>query len=391
MVFDGAVATSPGFAYPDSSVCKNSSNPTPTISGTPGGEFTAVAVFPAAAVLVFTDGSPSSTGTVDLAASDVGAYQITYTVGGVSETDAFSIQAVQISTFSYSSSSLQQIGTASPTFAVGTTAGGTFAATSGIIFQDTGTNTGSSTGVINLGLSTIGGPYTITYTSPGPCASSSTFDVSVTAVAVELIENNFAMEFDAASSQYVDTNLNISGYTNFTYSGWIKQTTVNSQQMYWNYSSSSSRPLFLSFTGNIAYFQIDNSSYGLVNNWSTVVGGDDVWFHLAVSFNGAAVGDANRLKVYVNGLLKTLNYTGTIPSAMPTLSENIILGSRLVGASTGLEFDGDMDEIAMWNRTLELEDIQRIYNATNDNPGKCANLFTAGLGTDLVFWNRMGD
>ena len=52
---------------------------------------------------------------------------------------------------------------------------------------------------------------------------------------------------------------------------------------------------------------------------------------------------------------------------------------------------GDIDEVAIWKKTLQLEDVQTIYNATNDNPGKCANLFTAGLGTDLVFWNRMGD
>ena len=40
---------------------------------------------------------------------------------------------------------------------------------------------------------------------------------------------------------------------------------------------------------------------------------------------------------------------------------------------------------------LELADVQTIYNSTNDNPGKCANLFTGGLGSGLVFWNRMGD
>ena len=50
-----------------------------------------------------------------------------------------------------------------------------------------------------------------------------------------------------------------------------------------------------------------------------------------------------------------------------------------------------MDEVAIWNKALELEDVQTIYNATNNNPGKCANLFTAGLDSGLVFWNRMGD
>ena len=55
------------------------------------------------------------------------------------------------------------------------------------------------------------------------------------------------------------------------------------------------------------------------------------------------------------------------------------------------QFNGDIDEVAIWNRALQLDDIQRIYNATNDNPGKTANLWSAGLNTGLVYWNRMGD
>ena len=72
------------------------------------------------------------------------------------------------------------------------------------------------------------------------------------------------------------------------------------------------------------------------------------------------------------------------------MQNDLFLGTRYAnGANEGL--DGSMDEVAIWNKVLQLEDVQTIYNATNDNPGKCANLFTGGLGTDLVFWNRMGD
>ncbi|MFL2570287.1 MAG: lectin-like domain-containing protein [Parvicellaceae bacterium] len=46
---------------------------------------------------------------------------------------------------------------------------GTFSATSGLIFVDTGTNTGSNTGEIDLTNSTPGGPYTITYTIDAGC------------------------------------------------------------------------------------------------------------------------------------------------------------------------------------------------------------------------------
>jgi hypothetical protein len=61
------------------------------------------------------------------------------------------------------------------------------------------------------------------------------------------------------------------------------------------------------------------------------------------------------------------------------------------GPSLNRIFDGDIDEVAIWSKALSQDDVSTIYNATNDNPGKCANLFTAGLGTGLVLWNRMGD
>ena len=62
----------------------------------------------------------------------------------------------------------------------------------------------------------------------------------------------------------------------------------------------------------------------------------------------------------------------------------------LAGVSS-FAYQGDIDEVAIWNKALALEDIQTIYNATNNNPGKCANLFTGGLKNGLQYWNRMGD
>lgn len=53
--------------------------------------------------------------------------------------------------------------------------GGTFSeGTGNIVFVST------STGEINLGASTIGGPYTITYTTNGACPATATFDVTIT-------------------------------------------------------------------------------------------------------------------------------------------------------------------------------------------------------------------
>ena len=182
----GGVKASPSFEYSASAFCGNASDPTPTINGTPGGVFTSAPVSPNTGTLVIN----SSNGRVDLAASDVGNYLVTYTVGGVSESDPFEVLAVQTTGFSYSSNSFSDSGTASPT--ITGSSGGVFTATIGLSIN-------SSTGVIDLGASTVGGPYTVTYTNTGACQGTpSTFDITITDT-VRIIANNFAMEFDGQS------------------------------------------------------------------------------------------------------------------------------------------------------------------------------------------------
>ena len=61
------------------------------------------------------------------------------------------------------------------------------------------------------------------------------------------------------------------------------------------------------------------------------------------------------------------------------------------GATDGYYFDGSIDELAIFNKALSLSEVELIYNATNDNPGKTGDLFTGGLDSSLVYWNRMGD
>jgi len=354
--------------YPSSSACGDASPFLPSEATPSGGVFSSS---PAGLNL------NTSTGEVTPVGSTPQTYTISYTVSGLISQFALTINVVQQSTFSYSSSSFQQIGTATPTLAGGTTLGGSFSAPAGVSIN-------TSTGVIDLVASTIGGPYTITYTTPGPCASASTFDISVTAVAVELIDNNFAMEFDSLSSQYVNagnpTELQFS--SSFSISCWAK---VNN----------SSTNAIISKDSNIsngAGYHIDFRGGNLVKAWAYNAGNalqatglsTNTWYNIVFVFESTGGSNGNQ-NLYINAGTPLTNSITNF--AASTVKDLRIGGSEVLGDY----LDGDIDEVAIWNKALELADVQRIYNATNDNPGKCANLFTAGLGTDLVFWNRMGD
>ena len=156
----------PSFEYQESQACQNGSDVTPIINN-PGGTFSSS---PSGLSL------DSSTGVIDVSNSNPGNYTVTYSIGPTEDT--ITILPADDSSFSYSASSFRQ-NASNPAPTITGLVGGVFSAPTGIIFADSGTNTNSSSGVINLAASTVGGPYTITYTTTGNCPTSSTFDVTV--------------------------------------------------------------------------------------------------------------------------------------------------------------------------------------------------------------------
>ena len=355
--------------YSNAAVCNNDPILTPTYSPS-GGVFSA---------------SPSglnintSTGVITPTGSTPATYTITYTVSGESSSFTFTINPIQQSTFSYSSSSLEQYGTASPIFASGTTTGGTFSATSGLVINTT-------TGVLDLANSTIGGPYTVTYTTPGPCATSSTFNVSVTALSTSLVDNNFALSFNG-NDEYVnagnDDSLNITGA--LSVSVWFKaisssggnRAIVNKDQ------GSGTRVWSLAMNNsNQVYAQFRGASTATVYSPSTTYGDGD-WHHALAVYEPSTF-----VKLYIDGTLVITESTGVPASLTNNLSIPLYIGAYSNFPSE--RFAGDIDEVAIWNRALPLEDVQRIYNGSSTS-GKAANLFSTGLSNGLVYWNRMGD
>jgi gliding motility-associated-like protein len=152
----------PSFHYPSGTLCVSGSNATPTITGGPGGVFSATPTG-----LVFAN---TGTGEINATASALGTYTINYITGGTcvySSTAKITITNAPDARFVYSGPVCPQQLTALPDFSPGANAGVFTAVPGGLLFRS------NSTGDIDLQKSTPG-TYTLTNTiaASGSCAAA---------------------------------------------------------------------------------------------------------------------------------------------------------------------------------------------------------------------------
>jgi hypothetical protein len=154
------------FNYSAASYCTTDADPTPTITGLPGGSFSSTAGLSINA----------STGVIDLSASTPATYTVTYLTAGPcpnSTMVSVTILGLDDASFNYSAAAYCLV-QADPTPTITGLAGGTFSSTAGLSIN-------ASTGVIDVSASTPGN-YTVTYTTSGPCPNSSNVSVAINAL-----------------------------------------------------------------------------------------------------------------------------------------------------------------------------------------------------------------
>ncbi len=141
--------------------------------------------------------------------------------------------------------------------------------------------------------------------------------------------------------------------------GWIRRPTTGSTQS-WGFRENANHCLLISsYSNNYWYATVANGSNMniSVQNLITLTG----WIHVAFSFDGSQTGNLNRLKVYIDGILRTtgLIQTGTIPS---TTSNNSAMDTFRIGRSQAdnLWSTGDFAELGMWQASLSDHEIASL-------------------------------
>ncbi len=196
------------------------------------------------------------------------------------------------------------------------------------------------------------------------------------------IDNNFSMEFDGTN--YVE-----SSYTGnvTTLSLWFKPnttiTTGSSGQCLVGFEDTGNYSgIYLGmYTGSISDELITIKTAASSNaSYYSELGGtiNNTWHHLVI------VGTGTQYDIYLDN---TNVFSGNLGGNVALInSSRLDIGCRILGGSISSPFIGLIDEVAIFNTVLSEGTIEAIYNTTNDNPGKAADLSETPEGAPVAWY-----
>ncbi|MBU0470130.1 MAG: LamG domain-containing protein, partial [Nanoarchaeota archaeon] len=165
------------------------------------------------------------------------------------------------------------------------------------------------------------------------------------------------ISFDASNFPAIGTG-------NYTFEAWVKTNdSATTWQTIWNMKSAGGTIMLGFYVYNVpGYSRVGffsdgaSKSYGVNNNLS-----DNNWHHVAIVREGT--GD-NKLKFYVDGVYYGSNTDGSshsAPAAVYVGWDNAIYGGSYI-----YDFNGTIDEVRLWNRSLSSDQILALYNNQTD-------------------------
>jgi hypothetical protein len=134
---------------------------------------------------------------------------------------------------------------------------------------------------------------------------------------------------------------------------------------YWTISSNNRWPFISKYQNNIATnsnYGVGNASPNLIitgngqNNFAASTSLPTSWIHVSLIYNGIV----DSVIVYINGNFIQSN---SILLANNTSTSSLLFGPRFNPATPYQIPNGNLDDIAIWNRVLSQQEITALYNA----------------------------
>jgi hypothetical protein len=169
-----------------------------------------------------------------------------------------------------------------------------------------------------------------------------------------------SLRFNSTNQGNLKRTLNTSGNRQtWTWSGWVKRGSLNGASTntpaLWLSSDAATGSAYLTFgvynvTGAIDTLHFNEQSGGSYDAYTNAVFKDtSAWYHIVCAYDTTQAVAANRVKIYVNGSLQSMNSSSTYPTQNTNGYVNYSAYTHRLGAYNGstatYQFDGYMAEV----------------------------------------------
>jgi hypothetical protein len=165
-------------------------------------------------------------------------------------------------------------------------------------------------------------------------------------------QSNKAYDFVSANSDYITLPSGTGNYTSgFAITGWLKTTTTSNGRPLINRRGGTTQyDIFLDNSGtNIAIY----TGGGSWVTWTNATVNDGSWHHIALVFSSST-----SATMYFDGVSKGGK---TLSPAISSQSVTAVIGANTGGSAN--HFNGQMDDIRLYNRTLSAAEITELYES----------------------------
>lgn len=168
---------------------------------------------------------------------------------------------------------------------------------------------------------------------------------------------SYALDFDGVND-YVDlgNNYNFERNDSFSYGCWFNTTITADRVLMGKMDETWRGSLLFIYSGQI-YWTLHNNIGNLIRVHTNDVFNNGYFHHVVGTYNGSSL--ASGLKVYVDGVSRSVVIDDDILSGTILDTANFRIGSK---DDDSLFFFGDIDEVSIFNKTLNLSEILDIYN-----------------------------
>ena len=156
------------------------------------------------------------------------------------------------------------------------------------------------------------------------------------------------------------------GASQLTWCAWMKRSASNSLMTLMQFENADNDISCELWSDGNLYLEIGNGS----NQYATLSNSSTNWQHVSMVYNGTLTGNSERLKCYINGVIQSLSYNGTIQSTAGTAT-TLYLGytSPNAGPNSNLYSTGNLGVFQSFNRALSATEIRQNFNATRKRYG----------------------